>query len=267
MIAKSVVLVLAAAFLSAAPAAVGTIWVKGSLRLDGATIAGNATLFEGDTVETEATESALDLLSGSRITLSPLSKGRVFRNRFALEKGIVVLSNMPEFHVEALGLRIERASTRVALVGTEHVQVMALVGSAQVLDALGLLLANLPQGQALDFEPPPASESHSASKMTGCLSAAAGHFLLTDELTNVTAELKGDHLTGIAGRVEIAGAMDPTETPVSGASQVLRVNQVRRLGKGCLAKSSGVSGTRVAIIGGVAVAAVFGGLAATGHLP
>jgi hypothetical protein len=147
--------------------------------------------------------------------------------------------------------------------------VMTLAGSTQVFDTQGLLLANLPQGKALDFEPPPAPVSRSATKMTGCLSAAAGHFLLTDELTNVTAELKGDQLAQIAGRVEIAGAMDPTETPVPGATQVLRVSQVRRLGKGCPAtgKAGGVSATTVATIGGVAVAAVVGGLAATGYLP
>jgi hypothetical protein len=269
MNARALSLALAAGFASSAPAVIGTIRVKGSLRLDGATVAGNATLFEGETVETQVAGSTLDVLSGARITLAPQSKGRVFNDRFALEKGMVVLSNMPEFHVEVIGLRIERGSARVALVGTGHVQVMALAGSTQVSDTQGLLLANLPQGKALDFEPPPAPVSRSATKMTGCLSAAAGHFLMTDELTNVTAELKGDQLAQIAGRVEIAGAMDPTETPVPGATQVLRVSQVRRLGKGCPAtgKAGGVSATTVATIGGVAVAAVVGGLAATGYLP
>jgi hypothetical protein len=277
---KAALFVLTAAFAVAAPPVVGTIMVKGSLRLDGATIRGNATLFEGETVETQGTGSTMDTLSGTRVILEPQSKGRVFRDRLMLEKGTVEVSSMPEFHVEVIGLRIQhksgRASARMALKGTGRVQVAALEGAAQVSDTQGLLIATLPQGKALDFELPPSPESHSAWKMTGCLSAAKGHFLLTDELTNVTAELKGSQLAGIAGRVEIAGAMDPTETPASGASQVLRVSQVRRLGKGCPAaataarspgKAGGVSATTVATIGGVAVAAVVGGLAATGYLP
>jgi hypothetical protein len=271
----SVLLMLTAVSAITAPAIVGTITVKGSLRLDGATISGNATLFEGEAVETQMAGSTLDTLSGIHLTLAPQSRGRIFGDRFTLEKGMVEVSNMPEFHVEAIGLRIERASTRVALAGTGHVEVMAMAGAAQVSDTTGLVLATVPQGQALDFEPPAAPETHSPWKMTGCLTSASGHFLLTDELTHVTAELKGTQLHEIAGRIEIAGAMDPTETPVAGATQVLRVSQVRRLGKGCpvpaatksTGKAAGVSATTVATIGGVAVAAVVGGLAATGYLP
>lgn len=258
--------------MAAAPPVIGKIKVKGSLRLDGSTVAGNATLFEGETVETQAAESTLDLgdlSSGTRVRLSPQSRGRVFRDRFALEKGMVEISSMPEFHVEAIGLKIESQSMLVALPGTGHLQVVALAGTTRVLDIHGLLLAVVPHGQALDFEPPAVPESHLAWKMTGCLRVANGHFLLTDELTNVTAELKGAQLSGMAGRVEMAAALDPTETPVSGATQVLRVSQVRRLGKVCTAagKTGGASATAVATIGGVAVAAVVGGLAATGYLP
>ncbi len=120
---------------------------------------------------------------------------------------------------------------------------------------------------------------------------AAGHFLMTDETTNVTAELEGEGLAAEGGnKVEITGAADPTGTPASEATQVLRISQMRRLAKGCVAGkraaaaagagggaakpaggagggAAGVSLTTIAIIGGVAVAAAVGGLAATRSLP
>jgi hypothetical protein len=116
------------------------------------------------------------------------------------------------------------------------------------------------------------------------------HYLLTDETTNVVVELGGPGLEKEKGnRVEVTGAMDPTATPVSDASEFIRITSVKRLGKGCPAGSgaaaaAGAGGsaaktggnppghtglsttTLVAIIGGVAAAAVVGGLAATGKL-
>jgi hypothetical protein len=111
------------------------------------------------------------------------------------------------------------------------------------------------------------------------------HYLLTDETTNVIAELNGPGLDREKGnRVEVTGGMDATATPISDASQFIRVTGVKRLSKGCptasgaaaAAGSGGSTGktshgglsttTVVAIIGGVAAAALVGGLAATGKL-
>ena len=85
----------------------------------------------------------------------------------------------------------------------------------------------------------------------------------------------------------MTGALDPTATPVSDASQFIRVSGVKRLGKGCPAGSGaaaaagsgggtagktagaaghGLSTTAIAILGGVAVAGAVGGLAASGKL-
>jgi hypothetical protein len=178
----------------------------------------------------------------------------------------------------------------VMLAGTGRVQVAALAGSLRVLSSRGLLIAALAPGTTLDFEPPPSPQAGSELwKMTGCLRVTAGHLLLTDDTTNVTAQLEGGGLTAESGnRVEVTGAMDPTGTPVSEATQVIRVSQVRRLTKGCAVGKGGAAGggaapagapksggvgvagisiTTIAIIGGVVVAAAVGGLAATGSLP
>ena len=123
----------------------------------------------------------------------------------------------------------------------------------------------------------------------------AGHFLLTDETTNVTVELVGPGLDRETGnRVEVSGSLDAAATPVTDASQFIRVTAVRRIGRNCVVNRTGtaaagvggkagktakaggaaaggsvaaISTTTIAIIGGVAVAATVGGLAAGGALP
>lgn len=289
----SVLLALNLTLATAGPPVIGTIVAAGSFRVDDATVTGNATLFEGATVETRLAVSNLDLSSGTHVALWPESKGRVFGDHLILEKGSGEMAKAAGFHMEARTLRIQpetgHASARVMLEGNTRVQVAALEGSLRVLNSRGLLIAALAPGTALDFQPPASPQAGSEPwKMTGCLRVAAGHFLLTDDTTNVTAELEGDGLAAEGGnRVEITGALDPTGTPVSEATQVLRVSQVRRVGKGCpggkraaaaagagggAAKGAGggvlgLSVTTIAIIGGVAVAAAIGGLAATGSLP
>jgi hypothetical protein len=92
----------------------------------------------------------------------------------------------------------------------------------------------------------------------------------------VTVELFGPGLAKEVGqRIEVTGATDPTATPVSEASQLIRVASVKRIqgstaaAAGSAGGSSGLAlpGTVIAVIGGVAAAAVVGGLAAAGGLP
>lgn len=67
---------------------------------------------------------------------------------------------------------------------------------------------------------------------------------MTDEITNVTVELAGAGLDKEKGNhVQITGTMDPTEAPVSGATQYVRVSGVKRLGRGCPANKSAAAGT------------------------
>jgi hypothetical protein len=165
------------------------------------------------------------------------------------------------------------------------VELAAWSGSFRVLNSRGLLVANLASGHALELEP---QATDTTSKLTGTLRLAGGHYLLTDETTNVTVELAGPGLAKEKGnRVEVTGQSDPTATPVTDASQFIRVSAVKHLGKGAAgssgaaaagqggaggastASSHGIalSATTIAIIGGVAAAATLGGLAAAGKLP
>jgi hypothetical protein len=280
----------------AASPVIGTIVTKGSFRLDNATVAGNATLIEGVVLETSRASSTVEMGSGARLVVGASSKGRLFGDHIVLEKGDTQLQNAAGYRLEALGLVIHpetgAASGRVSLAGANRVRVTSLTGSFRVLNSRGVLVANLPTGAAMEFEPQPAGE---ASRVTGCLQNKSGRLVLRDETTNVTVEVAGPGLEKEAGnRVELSGSLDPSATPVSEASQFIRITRVTRISKSCSARpgavaagvggaagaagaaggaagaagaAAGISAATISIIGGVAAAATIGGLAATGSLP
>ncbi len=274
--------------LAAAPA-IGTVVAKGAFRLDHATVTGNATLFEGTTVETAAASSRMELSSGARVSLSSESRAKFYGDHMVLERGQGELEKASSFRFEAHGLIFQpetgNASARVALLGGARVELAVLTGSFRVLNAKGMLVANAGAGRSLELDP---QSTQAGTKMTGTLRLASGHFLLTDETTKITAELAGSGLGRDEGyRVEITGAEDPSATPVTDASHYIRVTAVKRLssnkevaggaeaaGKGGAAAGGAaaaggihLTATTIAIIGGVAVAATVGGLAAAGKLP
>lgn len=272
---------------TAAVPVIGTVVAKGTFRLDNATVNGNATLFEGATVETKAAASRMEMASGARISLGVDSKARFYGDHAILEKGEGQLEKAAGFRFEAKGLTIQpetgNASARIALFGGAKVELAALTGSFRVLNERGLLVANLGAGRSLELEP---QATDGTSKLTGTLRQVGSHYLLKDETTNVTVEVAGTSLSKEVGyRVEITGSMDPTATPVTDASQFIRVTTLKRFGKsrdegaaaagkgGAPSGSSGgggklaISATTIAIIGGVAAAATLGGLAAAGKLP
>jgi len=269
---------------TAASPAIGTVLTRGAFRLDNATVNGNATLFEGSMLETATAASSVQLNSGARVSLAPESRGRLFGDRLVLEKGTTNFENSTGFRLVALGLTIQPdrdASTgSVIFDSPRRVRVSAVTGSLRVLNTSGQLVANLAPGIALAFEPQQGPSN--VSRVSGCLENKSGHYLVTDEVTNVTVEVAGSGVAQEAGnKVEITGATDPTATPAKEAAQLVRVREIRRIAKGCGAanpvavaagtgtpgasgaSAHGIAVTTIAIVGGVAAAAVVGGLAAT----
>ncbi len=277
----------------AASPAIGTIVTRGAFRLNHATLINNATLFEGATIETGSVVSRMDLVSGTRMELGADSRGRFFGDHLVLERGQSVLQKAQGFRVEARGLTIlpdTGASTgRILLAGTARVQVSAVTGSFRVLNSRGIVVAKILSGRALMLEP---QSSDGTTRLAGRVMLRGGHYLLTDETTNVTVELaaKKSLANAIGRRVAVTGLNDPAATPASDATQVIEVAQVTPASQppaapagsggnsgsggggtaaggstGGAASGAAVSVTLVAIIAGVA-AAVVGGLAATGSL-
>jgi hypothetical protein len=256
---------------------IGVVQAQGSFRLDQATVTGNGTLFEGTTVETGAGQTSQELRSGARVTLSPASKGRFYDDHVVLERGQGRLERGTGFFFEARGLTVQpetgTSTGRISLDPASGVQVAAFTGSLRVLNAQRMVVAKVLPGMPLAFTP---QVSGNITRVSGKLVSKGGHYVLTDETTNVTFEATGAGLKKQEGkRVEVHGYVDPTATPVSDATQVIRVTGVTPLAAGAAAAGAGgatagalsglvISGTFIAIIGGVAAAAVVGGLAASG---
>jgi hypothetical protein len=245
-------------FLMAVPPSIGVVRSSGDFQVDGSTVRGNATLFEGSTVQTAGAQSNIKLSSGAEIVLAPNSRAQVYKG-----------------HVEAATLRISPADTHtVAEIVTQdssHVSISATQGLVDVRNGAGVLVATVRPGLALAFSAQ-AGGASTATQMGGCLSKKGDKFFLTDATTGVTVELQGPGLGASAGhQVQISGSMIPGATPAGGASQVIQVVTVSSVGAACkvpgaaAAAGGGLSGGAIAaIVGGVAVAGTLIGLAVAG---
>ncbi|MGI8989017.1 MAG: hypothetical protein ACR2I2_05455 [Bryobacteraceae bacterium] len=254
-----IALILAAhvGLMPAAAPAIGVALANGNVTVDNARTPGNAPLFEGNTVETGTASSRLQLQNGASVQLASDSRGKVFSNRLVLEKGTTQFRTSKGFEIDAMSLKIAGAeansSARVSMRGPV-VQVAALNGHVNVVNARGVRIASLAAGRALDFTPQEAGATGS-STMTGCLSQSGSAYLLTDETSNVTVELRGSGLSQHVGhRIQITGSMMASGTPMGGASQVVNVSDIKMLSTGCTMPPAGAAGAG----GGAAAAAGMG---------
>ena len=239
---QSLIALILAANLSlgmAAAPAVGVVTARGSFTIDDSRIAGNATLCEGNHIETGTAPSNLQLNSGAKMQLAAESRGIVYRDRLVLEKGSGRFEN---YNVDALSLRVrpDGASAdvsvrRASAAGPGVVEVAALNGPVRVTTAMGVLLANLQSGGKLAFMPQ-AAAPNAPTTITGCLeNAGGGKFLLTDDTSLVRFEVTGAGMAKEAGhRVEIAG----TVTPVPEAMSRVQSTSVKQLSKKCSTRTT-----------------------------
>jgi len=172
----------------AAPPVIGTVTAGGAFRLNGDTVMANGTLTEGAVIETARGNLKVRLSGGARLSLSAGSRGKLYRDHIILERGETSLiethvENGIGFYLEASGLTIrperETSTGRIGLLGSNRVRVAALTGGFRVLNASGVLVANVAAGSALAFEPQ-ASAAAAMTHITGTLTEQSGHFLLTD---------------------------------------------------------------------------------------
>ena len=261
---QSLIALILAANLSLGMAAapmVGIVTARGSFTIDASNITGNATLFEGNQIETGKASSQLRLNNGARMQLAAESRGIVYRDRLVLEKGTSLLENAANFQVEANTLRIRPASelsgAQISIGRSGTVQVAAFSGPVSVTAANGVLLANLQEGKTLDFTPDSAG-SAGPTTVTGCLESSNGKFLLTDEASLVRFEVMGSSLEKEVGR---RVQLDGTVTPVPDSLSQIQSANVKELSKKCSSR-----GTAAAAAGVGAAGAGGGAAASTGAL-
>src|ERR1041385_1402119 len=189
---------------------IGMAVANGNFRVNQTGVSGNATLFDGSTIETAAAPSQIQLDGGPRVRLAAGSKARIFQTKLVLESGFSELEAAPGYEVEARTLHIMSASpdtiSRIRLSSGRNVVVVASVqGTVQVRNAVGLLVANVPAGASVDFEPQIAGAAAPAHAI-GCLLQKSGKFVIAEQTTNVMLEVEGTELEKQLGnRVEITG--------------------------------------------------------------
>jgi len=229
---------------------IGRVVSAAAFRLNGDTVISNGTLLDGAVIETARTASSVQLSSGTRLSLSPASRAKVYGDRMILEKGETRIEYVVGFHLEVLGLVIRpgvrpgggSSSGRIGLEGDTRLRVAAVTGSFLVWNARGVLVANVAPGSALAFEPQPAAAA-AATKITGTLTEQHGHFMLTDRVTRVTVEVTGQRLGAYVGQVVgVTGAMNVAAKSVANAPQVIAASQVQSIDNGA---------SVAAVVGGV----------------
>jgi hypothetical protein len=264
---------------SAATPAIGVAMSEGTILVNDAQTPGNTTVFSGTTLQTQRASSQVRLKDGAQVRFASDSRGRIFNDHVDLQQGSAMIS---DYSANAGGLNIRAAagsSASVTLKG-KVVEVAALTGDVHVFNAAGVNVANILPGRALDLRPQDAGAS-SASSLVGCPVKSGNNFLITDETSNVTAELRGGKIT--AGQhVQVTGSMVPSANPVT---QIVAVTSVKEVAGPCAGAGSGTpltatagapAGTGAPVgavsgwvwVGGVLVATggIVGGLYAAGTL-
>jgi hypothetical protein len=225
--------------MSSQAAVIGFAVAQGSFRVDSSPVVGNATLFEGSTLETGRASSDLKLTGGVHVRLGADSRGTVHGDRLELQKGLTELEAGKGYWIEAYGLHIypekPRSAGRVAVTGDRKIQVLALAGSFRVTAADGTVVALLAPGRALEFEPQAVTGAQAPFQMTGCLERRNGRYVLRDPISGVTEEVRGERLESNVGRmIEVVATVVPGAKPVEGALEVIQISRMRRVSGECV---------------------------------
>src|SRR6202051_831344 len=81
------IMLFACSYAVAGSTAIGTVSARGDIRIDGDSVKGNATLFDGTVVETGQATAALRLARGVEIKLAIGSRSTLYRDRIVLQRG------------------------------------------------------------------------------------------------------------------------------------------------------------------------------------
>ena len=153
-----VVLLSTACSLQAETGPIGSVFARGELRVDGHTIKGSCTAFDGTVVETGSepqSDANLRLTNGARITLHGNSRGTIYRDHFVLDRGEADLAAPAQYLLEADELVIRTTkpnSTEQIAIGAEHaIGVFAKEGQVEVTSPKGDVLGVVGPRNSLTF--------------------------------------------------------------------------------------------------------------------
>ena len=179
-----------------------------------------------------STAPVVDLKTGGRVQLGPNSTAKFSGPQIVLEKGIGEVASSKGFEVEAKTLHVrpvEASSVaRVEIRGEHQVLVAAYHAPVRVLSQSGVMVAYVPAGTTLSFEP----QGGNNTSVSGCLLVKTGKFIVVDPTNpRVIAEVRGDGLGDQVGnQVSIGG------TAIAGARSTINDVQVIGVTAGGLQK-------------------------------
>ncbi len=249
---------------------IGAATARGFLSVESARVKDIASIFEGSLLQTFETSSSLRMTSGVHVSLGPYSAARVYGSHVVLDRGTseLVKSGGKPFQIDVLDLHVvpagETAAVRVQVPGYGVVRVTGISGTARVFNAAGIQIANVAKGTALDFAQ--TRQAPTSSQITGTLKKSGGGYVLTDETTQVTAEVRGGKLDRFVGkRIVITGDMEANAKPVPGASAVIVLTHEPILAAAAAGVGSAAGGAAAGgAAAGTAAGTVAGGAVATG---
>lgn len=207
---------------------------------------GNATLFDGESVETTAASTELALHNGVKVQLGAGSTAHVYSDRVTLDAGLGQVGQGAPFEVDAAGFKVRGAGVRVGTKGSgssETIEVSALTGVAKVLGKGDVVLAAIPAGRHMNL----AFQAAQSGTLTrsGCLLYKDAHFIMQDDNTQEVVELAGsaqDLSKNLGNRVEVKGAASNARPSVNVATSVLTVSSVSPQSQGgCLVVASALT--------------------------
>ena len=239
---------------AASPSSIGFLVTSGQVEVDGASVRGTSTLFQGNVVTAGNATSDLMFPGGSNLLLQPGSTVTVFRDYGVLEHGAAMQRG--HHALVADGLKVSSLSPQGAVLvdvqDKSHLKVTAQSGAAEVRNPAGEVVARLEPGKALSLalqvsqqsptstqNPTPAAGGQTSPPtgvqltLHGVLRkdhpGRYGHFLLTDMATNVTYELQGPGLDDLVGASVEATGTTFDATAAAGASKVMSVSDIHQM--------------------------------------
>jgi hypothetical protein len=227
--------------------------------LNGLRVPGNATVYEGDALETTTSVCRVYLNNGEWGIFSKGSRCHLFARHVDIEAGSGRIFGYAAT-ARGLSVRPDTGATGTVSVTGKIVEVAALTGNLHVYNSRGTIIANLAPGRILNLEPGSEEQSGTYS-LSGCVVEVKGKSLMTDPTTNVTVELRGTKIP--AGHpAKITGIALPDAQPVPGTDRVIRIQKFTQLPGTCPSASvlasgaaAGVSASAAGIAVGTASAA------------
>jgi hypothetical protein len=218
--------------------AIGFVYSGGNYHMDGVGVRGNATLFDGSTIEIGEAAARVQLASGAGIWLAPGSRATMSARGVRLLAGLGQFDAPPDYWFEARAVRVASSqphtTVRLALDETGGAVVTPLNGAVEVTNSRGVRVGELVRGSAVRFAGQGAAPS--TVEVSGCLYAKGDHFALTDAVTGVPLRLRGHGLEQEVGHVINVSGVGGS---AAGDALSVTVTAVRRLAGG----QCGVPGT------------------------